>query len=188
MKSDTAIQEFLEKYDEDALGSIDSLSKRFGPKVHKTKIQLLNLQECFNTFESYLKGYAKYKVDNVSNKDASPQDAIIERTNKFIESTMNNKEMDVLYSEIPNFVKSYTEGIKSLNSSIDEIKHYMETHDVNSSDIGAINDFADKFVTVVTEAYDQMMDKLLWSSGYHSNKILFEGKQDPRTKDSHVFL
>lgn len=188
MKSDTAIQEFLEKYDDEALDSIDSFSKRFGPKVHKTKIRLFNLQECFDNFENYIKGYAKYKVDNLNNGSASPQSAIIERTNEFIEATMNDKEADVLYSEIPSFVKGYAEGVKSLNSTIEEVKHYMETHEVDSSDIGAINDFCDRFITIITEAYDKQMESLLWSSGYTSNKILFEGMKDPRQKDDHVFL
>lgn len=188
MKSDTAIKEFLEKYDERSIQSIDAFSKRFGPKVNRKKFKLFNLKECFDNFEDYLKGYARYKIENVNNDKASPQSAIEERTKVYIEGITKNKDMEVLYEQIPSFVKSYAEGIKSLNETVDEVKHIMSVNDIDPTLIGVVNEFTDQFVTVVTESFDEVMDRLLWSSGYRSNQILVEGKQDPREEKKHVFL
>lgn len=188
MKSDTAIKEFLEKYDEEAINYIESFSNRFAANANKKKYKLFNIKECFDNFTNYLRGYGKYKVDNINNPKATSQDIIIEKTGEFIESTLRNKDTEVLYNEIPNFVKSYTEGIKSLNETVDEIKTFMSKNDVDVEAIGNINEFVDKFMDLITESFDKKMDDLLWSSGYMSNKILLEKKDDPRKKDKPVFL
>lgn len=188
MKSDTAIKEFLEKYDENCMKSIDKYSQNFGARVNKKKFKVFNLQECFDNFQNYLKGYAKYKIDNINNSEASPQNAIEEKTKLYIEGITEDKEIEVTYDKLPTFVGSYPTGVKSLNETVDKIKHEMNLNDVDLHSIGVINEFVDQFITIVTESYDDIMENLLWASGYRSNQILFEGKPDPRKKQEHVFL
>ena len=63
MKLDTAIKTFYEKYDREAIQSIETISNDYGLNIHGHTIQTFNLNEAFDRFSNYLKGYADYKID-----------------------------------------------------------------------------------------------------------------------------
>lgn len=175
MKTDTAFKEFLEKYDNNAIMSIDVLSNNFARNAQFKKISLYNMKECFESFCDFLNGYAQYKVENINNPEASPQDAIQKSTQSFIESDIL-KSVDVPYRDIPDFVTGYIDGVKKLTETVETSKQMMIEANVDQDAIGDVNTFADKFMDRISESFDEGMNRLLWASGYKSNQILIERK------------
>lgn len=168
---DSAIKTFLEKYDREAIDSINNVSKDLGAIHNKYTIKGFNINEAFNKFQDYIKGYASYKIENINNPDASPQSAIIESVQRFIDTQLF-EEKDLLYPELPTFVESYVNGIESLISTIEDVKHTMMESDIDGEYIGNVNEFADKFMIKLHESFDPVMDKILWASGYNSKRAL----------------
>lgn len=171
MKLDTAIKTFYEKYDRDAIQSIETISKDYGLNIHGHTIQTFNLNEAFDRFSNYLKGYADYKIENVNSTDASSQEIIKESVQKFID-TQIFKEYEMSYAELPSFVTGYFNGIKILLETVDEVKRNMTDNNVDVEAIGDINEFADIFMDKLHESFDPTMDKILWASGYKSKQRL----------------
>lgn len=184
MKIDTAIREFMEKYDREAMSSIDRLSTDRSLLSTKSKIKVFNIREGFGKFREYLEGYGSYKVKNLNNDDASPQDIIMESASNFI-STQIIKEVEISYNELPTFVEAYFAGINDLNKTVDEVKSMMIDGDVLYEDVGDVNTFCDQFIDLLNESMDRSMNKILWASGYNAKKRL--SKDNKRTKDP-VFL
>lgn len=173
MKIDSAIKDFSEKYDRNAIESIDNISKDYALNISESTIKVFNLTESFNMFSQYLKGYASYKVENLSNPEASSQEVIKESVKKFIDTKLF-KEADIRYSELPSFITGYIAGIDALCETVDDVKRIMTDGNVAAEDIGDINEFADMFMDKLHESFDPAMEKILWASGYNSKKKLFE--------------
>lgn len=173
---DSAIQVFSEKYDREAIQSIEEISKERGLVLNRATIKAFNMNESFNTFSQYLKEYANYKVENQNNEKASPQDVIRESVDKFIKSQLF-KESDILYSDLPDFVMGYVEGIQTLSEAVDEAKRTLSYADIDPEAIGDVNEFADRFMDALHESFDPTMDKILLASGYTSKKKLRSFKE-----------
>lgn len=184
---DNAIQMFLEKYDESSMASIKELSERYGLNINGYKIKVFNINEAFDKFKTYLEGYASYKAENVNNPDASPQDAIVERTSTFIDTDLV-KEVSIKYSELPSFIESYVSGINNLIESVNKIQTLMTESDVDQDAIGDVSGFCDKFMEKVDPLFEECMDRILWASGYKSRQALIEKKDTRPTAVKHVFL
>lgn len=184
---DSAVKEFMEKYNREAIESIDKISENYGLNINNYKIKLFNLKESFDKFQQYIKGYASYKVENLNNEKASPQNAITERTHIFInDGIIEPKEFK--YSELPSFVESYVNGINTLLETIDEVKELMTDGNVDQSAIGDINEYVDLFMTKINESFEPAMDKILWASGYNSRQALLNKKRNKNIEKKPVFL
>lgn len=179
MRIDSAVQVFSEKYDREAIESIDEISRERGLVLNSCTIPAFNLNESFNKFSQYLKEYAEYKAKNLNNEKASSQEAIQESVSMFIETQLFHEE-DVKYSDLPTFVMSYVEGVNTLTSAVEEAKRVMMESDVDASAIGDINDFTDKFMDKLHESFDPTMDNILRASGYTSRKNLKALMQNKR--------
>ena len=179
MKLDSEIRNFTERYDRAAMESIDQLSKEYGLVIHKRTMPLFSLKEGFGVFAKYIKDYAKYKIENVDNENASPREVICESVDKFI-NTKLFKEKSIMYSELPQFIQDYLEGVQTILDAVDEAKSMMMEAGIDHESIGDINEFADKFMDKFHESFDPAMDKILWATGYKS-KIALSGKtkKDP---------
>ena len=178
MKIDSAIKEFSEKYDRDAIESIDNISKDYALSISESTIKVFNISESFDIFTQYIKGYSLYKVENVNNPEASSQDEIKESVEKFI-NTRIFKETSIKYPELPSFVIGYINGVNSLCEAVDAIKRDMTDGNIDPEHIGDINEFVDMFMTKLHESFDPAMDRILWASGYNSRKQLFEKNPKP---------
>lgn len=184
MKTDTAIQEFLEKYDREAISSINELSTEYGLRINRVPIKVFSIKEGFDNFQAYLRGYSSYKMSNHNNEKASPQEVIKEAVDKFIDTQLF-VEKDTTYDMLGEFIESYINGIKGLNETVDSIKRdMMESGVVCQEDIGDVNEFVDKFMDKLHESFDPTMDRILWASGYNSRKAIFGRKK----KEEPVFL
>ena len=185
MKIDNAIKEFTEKYDRAAIESIDNLANDLGLKHAGYTIKLFNLKESFDQFATYLNQYAEYKIQYKNDDKASSQDVIKESTNVFMENELF-KPVEMKYEELPGFVYSYIEGVNMLTETIDTVKSNMKDADIELEAVGDVNDFADNFMTRLYESFDTAMNKILWASGYNSNKKLMNPSKPLTNKP--VFL
>ena len=184
MRLDTALKEFTEKYDREAIHSIDTLSKDFGLNQNYVKIELYNIKESFDLFTKYLQGYVKYKTENKNNPQASSQDEIATKSTAFIEKEIM-KSKDSLYKEISPMLESYLSGINDLIPVVEACQSTLQENDVDNASIGYVSELADAFIESVDAKMEPLMEKLLWASGYNSRKKLF-GKKETTTK--HTFL
>lgn len=182
MKIDSAIKAFSERYNRDMITSIDTISREKGLVLNGATMKLSNLKESFEMFNEYLKGYAGYMVENKENPNASPHEVIRETVDKFISDELF-KESNVKYTDLPQFVQSYVEGVNTILETIDSIKSFMSDAEVVTEAVSDVNDFVDSFMTRLDESFTNDMDRILWASGYNSAQKLF-GKHK---KEKHVF-
>lgn len=185
MKIDTAIKEFIERYDEEAIKSIHDISHDYSRTISEATIKAFEIQKGFDMFCEFLEGYGNYKIKNKNNWTASPQDAIITTVDKFINNGLF-KECDLLYPEIDGFVKGYVEGVKQLTECVENVKQRMTDEGVDLNCVGAVNDFADKFMIKLHESFDPTMERFLWASGYNGRKVIFGGNDSPYEKKKKV--
>lgn len=186
MKIDTALKEFVEKYDQRSMQFIQEISQNYALVKQKSKLPLFNIQESFDKFQEYLQGYGTYKLENVNNDKASPQNVIQESVSKFIEKQLF-KDTDVLYSDIPKFVESYISGVKSLSSAVNQVKTRLMESGMDADAIANVNDFSDQFMVKLHESFDPAMDKILLTSGYKT-RIQLENAGITPKKETHTFL
>lgn len=185
MKIDNALQKFAEKYDRAAMESIEDLSTDFTYTIKPHYIKAFNIKESFDMFQSYMRGYAKYNIENKNNDDVSPYSAICESVNNFIDTKLF-RECDILYSDMSSFVSSYINGIKELTETVNTIKRDMMDADIELERVGEVNTFCDRFMDLLHESFDPAMDRILWATGYNTRKAFDAAR--PKKKETHVFL
>lgn len=185
MKIDNAIKEFSEKYDREAMKSIEDLAGSFTYTIKPHYIKAFDLKESFDGFVGCISKYGLYKIQNVGNEYASPQAAIVESVNKFMDSQFF-KESDLKYEDFPTFVKSYVEGITNTIDAVNKVKSDMVDADIDLEYVGEVNTFCDKFMTVMQEKFDNTMDLILRTTGYTTRKNLAAIR--PTVEEKHVFL
>lgn len=187
MQIDSVLQIFSEKYDRGAIQSIENISKDFGLVTQKNTIKGFNIKEGFDDFKDFLTKYSNYKIENMNNDNATPQNMICEK----VESNINEelfRESQILYKDIPAFIESYISGIKSLTATTDAIKQTMFESGVDPASIGDVNTFVDTFITRLHESFDPTMDRILWASGYNSRVALSKNKVITEKVEAAVFL
>lgn len=189
MKIDSAIREFTEKYDRGAMQSIEHLGRDYTLNITDQKIDLFTIKEGFDTFGRYLKDYAKVMCESVADTgmEIPSHEATINSVSRFIESSLF-KDIKVKYRDVPIFVESYISGISKLDQEIDNVKNQMSEAGVPAENIGLVNEFCDIFMDRLNESFGKSMDKILWASGYNSNKRLRAVAKGKITTDKHVFL
>lgn len=175
MKIDSALRDFSERYDREAIQSIDNISKDFGLVNQKRTIKGFNIKEGFEDFQDFLSKYAKYKIENVNNPKATPQSMICERVETNIREEIF-KETQMLYDELPVFVESYLSGVQQLRDQSDDIKQVMFEADIDPNVIGNVNEFVDVFMDRLHESFHPRMHDILWASGYNGKKRLSKPK------------
>lgn len=185
MKIDNLLKEFTETYDRDSLESIDNISNDFSLKVSNSKINLVNLNESFDKFKKYLRGYSEYKINKSNEAKQVTRDEIYESMNNFVDTLFKTEEA-IPYNEVSNYIKSYIENVNDLIKETETIKTHMEDSNVDLSEVGDVNDFVDVFVDHLQEAFSPSMDKILWASGYNAKQRLSKDYKKP--KQNIVFL
>lgn len=189
MNIDNALQEFTEKYDRDAIKSIDDISKEIGLVQNKYTIDAFNMNEAFDSFTKYLKGYACFIEQAAKSNDKAAK--TMEHTKKpevddsfkrYID-TECVKEQKLTYDQLPEFVEAFLIGVQQLSSDVTEIQESLDNIDADQETIGGINEYANEFLESVWNQMNPVMDKILWASGYNSNKKLM----NPSKKKETVF-
>ncbi len=117
MRVDTALREFAERYDRDAMMHIERLANDRSFEFGNRKFNVFNLKEGFEKFTEFMDGYAQYRVENLNNAEASPMSVICENVaipyiGKLFE------DVEIPYHELTSFVQSYWQCLYLLNSVI----------------------------------------------------------------------
>lgn len=177
MKIDNCIKNFLEKYDREAMSSIDDLSNTFGLVINKRTMPLFNIVEAFNAFNDCLVVYGKYQTETAADKKLAHDDTV-KNTLKFIEEKVFDNK-DVLYKDLPSFVASYTEGVKKILNTIEEVKGSINESGIDPEYSADINTFSDKFIEIMDKKFTESMDKILMASGYTNRKRMYMVAKKP---------
>ena len=170
MSIHTVIREFTEKYDANAMTSIDKLPSRIGLNASMIPFKVFNLKETCEAFSNYLKGYCDYMKLNKDNDKKTSREAIKASMESLITDPDLFKECTIKYNTIPEFVKDYLVSVQSLVETVDSIKEDMELGGVGLEYVGDVNEYADQFISKLNEKFDPIMDNILWASGYNGSK------------------
>ena len=187
MRIDNVINEFCEKYDRDAMKSIEDISSEIGLVQNNITIKGFNMNEAFKSYTAYLKGYAEFMElaavegsKEAKTMEKSSYDEVAKSFDKYIDTKVINEEA-LTYDKLPQFISSFIEGVRALNEDVKTIKDCMFEADVPNELIGNVNDYTDKFIDKVVESMDPVMNEILWASGYNSKKKLFTEKKKNAT-------
>lgn len=186
MKLDSAIRSFSERYDRDALASIDRISKDHALVAQRHTLKGFKITESFDQFCEYLQGYASYKIENANNEKASNQEVICESVSRFIDTQLF-ESCEILYPDLPKFVTAYANGVQKLTETVDQVKEKLIDAGFDEA-AGDVNGFADEFMTHLDEAFHPTMDRFLWASGYNSYRALHTPKKKPTPAEVPTFI
>lgn len=172
MLIDNALQNFTEKYNREAIHSIDVISNDLGLYNSRQTLTLCNINEAFNLFQKFIKGYAEYQRVYKESSEISS----IEQINSDFEKSFEKffKTENVLYNDLPKYVESYLNGIKSLTKTVDQVKSVLFENDIDHDRIAAVNNFTDTFFGKLQESFDSDMNLILGASGYNARKRFAE--------------
>lgn len=185
MKIDKCLENFIESYDKEMMMFIEKLNNDRSLSLTDSKINLVNIKESFDTFNNYIKGYSAYKIENKNNSNESPQYAIKESVNKFIDNELF-KSTDVRYDNINEYVQSYIEGVKETLDNIDGLKSLMMEAGVDLEYVGDLNEFVDNFIEKMNNNFNESMNKILQASGYFTHQSLFKPNKEKKEKPIFV--
>lgn len=184
---DNAIQEFTEKYNRDAIMSIDTISKDLGLNTNGHTLKgFINIQESFDKFNSFLRGYGEYVVKFNESTERSSVSTIKNDFTNSLPKFFENK--DYKYNELPGYISSYVEGVNSLINTVDTVKGILFENNIDPEYIAAINEFTDNFFGKLQESFDSSMDHILWASGYNARKRIAERVNKTVSSSKPVFL
>lgn len=185
---DNAIKEFTEKYDREAIASIDELAGEIGLKKAGFTIKTFNIKESFNQFSKYLEQYGEYKAKYKDDPKASPREVIYESTKTFMDNDLFLLA-EMKYEELPDFVSGYIEGCNALIETVETVKSSMRNNEIDMESVGDVSEFADMFMEKMNERFHESMDRILWASGYKSKQRLSKHNNTPKVSEPKpVFL
>ena len=166
MSIHTAIREFTEKYNSEAISSIEQLPAKVGMRADMIPFTVFNLKESCENFSKYLKGYCEYMKLNKDNPKKTTREGIKASMENYIANPELFKECEIKYDKIPFFVKTYLESVTLIQTTVDTIKDDMEYNDIELEYVGDVDDYANTFLTKLNEKFDPIMTNILWASGY----------------------
>lgn len=195
MKIDSALREFSERYDRAAMESIEKISRDHALIATKQPFPSFTLTEGFNTFIEFMTGFTKYTVESVNEETPVKTHAeLVEGTKSYIAEKLfssidkEGEPLTMLYSEVPSFVEAYLSGVKRLTDLATKMQESMMEAGVSTEGVSSIGELMDSFMLRLHESFDPWMDKLLWASGYHTEKALAKPKTPTEKPVKPVFL
>lgn len=186
MKIDNALNNFCERYDREAMESIERISKEIGPVQNDLIIPAFNIKESFDICSAYLRDFGEF-VERSLDESKREHKLMAESTAEsmhagferyFNESTNMFTDKQLKYNEFPEFVSSYIEGIQNVTTTVNEITGKMIEEEVRPEIIASVSDFTDMFMERMDEHTYPVVDKMLWASGYTSKKRLAESNHE----------
>ncbi len=183
MKIDSMLKLFVENYSKESIEYIDNMKNNFGRVYRRDTINLFTVTESCNTFNTWIKGYTAYCIEETKKGDKPTLSVMREAFNNLMNSKNIFCESAYTYDRIPSFIEGYINGINNIIGTINESISLMLENDVDQDLIGALNEFTDKFTDTLQESFTPAMDKLLLASGWISkNKLMgnnISKKKDP---------
>ena len=189
MNAQQSLKFFSDRYNEEMISSIESLSNELGVQYHKCRIVGANLSESVNEFKDFITNYVKYKKENINNVDASPQKAIYESAINNISSELFSPA-DLFYKDFPSYIESYLTGIQEVDKLCDQGKQELMEAGVDIDSVGAIEEFASLFYRRLNESFYPVVDRMVNASGYTARQNLsFEAYcERKKQREANTFL
>lgn len=181
---DSAIHDFIEKYDREAIQSIDALSKDKASQRNKIKYKLFNIEESFNKFKTLIDNWGKYQIRILTEATNFTEEEAKKQTNDYIDQLI--KEKEIKSEDLSSFIESYLIGIKTVTNSINNTKARMLNENVNQENTIYINEMADRFMNIINNKMNESMEKLLLASGYTTKKILNNEYKRPKKENDFI--
>lgn len=178
---DSAVQDFLEKYDREAIVSIAKFATDEVQIRNKYNLNLFGITEAFARFDQLLSNWGKTNIKKLIKEgtDYTLQDATYE-VSGFINSELI-KDKNIYVQDFPDFIESYLNGVNKISESVEKIKIEMIKNRVPNENIGIINEFVDKFMEKVNPLFYKGMDEILWATGYtYEQKKKIPVTQEPQ--------
>lgn len=163
---DSAVQDFLEKYDRDAIISIAKLATDEIQIRNKYKLQLFGITEAFARFDQLLSNWG---ITNIKKLIKEGTDYTLEDASYEVAGFINTeliKEKPVFVQDFTTFIEAYLNGVKKISDRVEKTKIEMIKNQVPNENIGIINEFVDSFMEKVNPLFYKGMDEMLWASGY----------------------
>lgn len=165
MKLDRLLKDFVERYDEEAIASIEKFSSSPSMRLSRCTLEGFDIDRAIRDFNEYLSEYARYNIEFANSPKKSSHKAIMERTSLFIENDIIVAK-DVQYSHIPSFIKRYVEGIQSIQQCEASTTNNLMEHDATIEEIGSVQKITEQFGTKLMESFYRIIDNVLIASGY----------------------
>ena len=182
MKIDHCIQNFMEKYDEEAISSVEDLSKEIGMN-NNYSIHTFNINEAFDTFNQVIGVYQGWFNKSLPGADRISIEQISENAHSIIDN-QTFVECDIKYKDLPNFITSYLTGVKALTEKVENAKSDLLLENASYDIANKIDDFCDHFIESLDAKFMPVVENAVKSSGYYSRKNL----HNPSTKKTPIFI
>jgi len=170
-----SIKCLFNKYDKAAFESLDELSNNQAYKIKELFTEGVNLNEAFETFNTYIEGYIQYKLQSVENPSEKimPLKTITENAHYLVDNKLffNSR---ILYTDVKNYIESYMNGVNKVMKTIDDGKVKLFEANIDNESIGALDEFSEYFIDKLNDKFYPFIEKMLWASGYTGKKKMQE--------------
>lgn len=185
MIADTAVRDFTERYDEEAIKSIDEMVNDIGVTYRLDKVKSFMMKETFDMFNEYLDGYKQYVLkDKYDIGDKSKEEII--NSMKALFKAEGFKDKVLFCKDANKFIKCYIEGCKNIVNKVDNIQSELIQNNATDEEIGNINEYTDVFMESMNNKFNSVMTSLLRESGYITISFFDEKKKEIESKEKVI--
>ena len=181
MKIDRCIKNFMEKYDQEAIEALEEFSGEIGMNANY-KVHAFNITEAFDTFSQSIEVFRGWANKSLPGADKTTLDQITENAHSIIDNKTFT-ECDINYRDLPGFVKSYLDGVKTLTEKVNTTKSEMLFEDASFEVANKLDEFCDHFIESLDSKFFPIIENAVKGSGYYSRKNLHKP-----VKKAPVFL
>lgn len=188
----TALKSFSEKYNREAISSINSFCERIDVINSPFKFEAVDIPRAFRMFGEYIEGYVSYKCEHPS-EGIEKNNQILNQTKSFIESGTDKEEtnlfqsVQIKYTEARDFIKNYISDIGNLVSHVNEYTNILYEAGVTNEDIGLLTEMCDEFINAIQPHIEAVMNHMLGATGYNY-KLLQEASKHKKVESKPIFI
>ena len=153
MNLHTAIRDFTDSYDREAISHIQALATDSSIRHSKFLFEAVDIKKSADLFIEYLEGFAKYKMTPEGN-DTNDIDVILERTDMFLDRRVPGGGIPPIFEttkihpyEVPTFCTDYLESVQKVIDKIECLSSEMLESYVTNDAVGALCEMGDKYVS-----------------------------------------
>lgn len=172
----TTIRDFADRYDRDAILSLESLSTSQRRGAMNFSFEAVDIPKAVSLFEEYLDGYCDFAEarDEISE---STREMLMTNLGKFINGEKITDDDPVLFEtkrigldDSPGYVRGFIESIDSLIGTLDKKISRLKKSGVEPESIGLMSEMCDAFADALAPKVNASIDYCLLESGYVTRK------------------
>lgn len=181
----TTIRDFADRYDRDAILSLESLATSPRRGAVNFSFEGVDISKAVSLFKEYLSGYCEFAEGHDDISDET-REMLMTNLGKFIEGTKITDDDPVLFEkkrinfdDSPNYVKGYIESVRDLIEALDSSVSRLKQSGVEPENIGLMTEMCDAFTDALNPKVNAFIDRCLLESGYVTRKWLESLKPKP---------